>query len=50
MFVKTSPHDSQVMDWKSANYVAKLQMLKTNVTPLLLVTNMSAGRTGDMTI
>ena len=46
MLVKTSLHDSQVMYWEPAKYVAKLRTLKTNNTPLLLVTNMKAGHGG----
>jgi oligopeptidase B len=47
MLVKTSLHDSQVMYWEPAKYVAKLRTLKTNSTPLLLHTNMSAGHGGS---
>ncbi len=46
MLVKTSLHDSQVMYWEPAKYVARLRTLKTNNTPLLLVTNMKAGHGG----
>jgi oligopeptidase B len=46
MLVKTSLHDSQVMYWEPAKYVAKLRTLKTNNNPLLLVTNMEAGHGG----
>jgi len=46
MLVKTSLHDSQVMYWEPAKYVAKLRTLKTNAAPLLLHTNMSAGHGG----
>ena len=46
MLVKTSLHDSQVMYWEPAKYVAKLRTLKTNDAPLLLVTNVSAGHGG----
>ena len=46
MLVKTSLHDSQVMYWEPAKYVAKLRTLKTNNNPLLLVTNMRAGHGG----
>jgi len=46
MLVKTSLHDSQVMYWEPAKYVAKLRTLKTNDHPLLLVTNMEAGHGG----
>ncbi|HEV2322871.1 MAG TPA: prolyl oligopeptidase family serine peptidase, partial [Terracidiphilus sp.] len=46
MLVKTSLHDSQVMYWEPAKYVAKLRTLKTDHNRLLLVTNMKAGHGG----
>ena len=46
ILVKTSLHDSQVMYWEPAKYVAKLRTLKTDGNPLLLVTNMEAGHGG----
>jgi len=46
MLVKTSLHDSQVMYWEPAKYVAKLRTLKYDSNPLLLVTNMKAGHGG----
>ncbi len=46
MLVKTSLHDSQVMYWEPAKYVAKLRTLKQDSNPLLLVTNMKAGHGG----
>ncbi len=46
MLVKTSLHDSQVMYWEPAKYVAKLRTLKIDKHPLLLVTNMQAGHGG----
>jgi oligopeptidase B len=46
MLVKTSLHDSQVMYWEPAKYVAKLRTLKRDNNPLLLVTNMQAGHGG----
>lgn len=46
MLVKTSLHDSQVMYWEPAKYVARLRTLKTDNNPLLLQTNMSAGHGG----
>jgi oligopeptidase B len=46
MLVKTSLHDSQVMYWEPAKYVAKLRTIKTDNNPLLLVTNMQAGHGG----
>jgi oligopeptidase B len=47
MLVKTSLHDSQVMYWEPAKYVAKLRTLKTDDHALLLVTNMQAGHGGS---
>ena len=47
MLVKTSLHDSQVMYWEPAKYVARLRTLKTDNNPLLLVTNMRAGHGGS---
>ncbi len=47
MLVKTSLHDSQVMYWEPAKYVAKLRTLKTDNNALLLVTNMQAGHGGS---
>jgi oligopeptidase B len=47
MLVKTSLHDSQVMYWEPAKYVAKLRTLKSDDNPLLLVTNMQAGHGGS---
>jgi oligopeptidase B len=46
MLVKTSFHDSQVMYWEPAKYVAKLRTLKTDGNPLLLKTNLAAGHGG----
>jgi len=46
MLVKTSLHDSQVMYWEPAKYVAKLRTLKMDNNLLLLVTNMQAGHGG----
>jgi oligopeptidase B len=46
MLVKTAFNDSQVMYWEPAKYVARLRVLKTNETPLLLKTNMAAGHGG----
>ncbi len=46
MLVKTSLHDSQVMYWEPAKYVARLRTLKTDENPLLLWTNMTAGHGG----
>jgi len=46
MLVITSLHDSQVMYWEPAKYVAKLRTLKTDTNPLLLKINMGAGHGG----
>jgi oligopeptidase B len=46
MLVKTSLHDSQVMYWEPAKYIAKLRTLNTGTRPILLHTNMTAGHGG----
>ena len=47
MLVTTSLHDSQVMYWEPAKYVARLRTLKTDNNPLLLKTKMEpAGHGG----
>jgi oligopeptidase B len=46
MLVKTSLHDSQVMYWEPAKYVAKLRTLKTDDRRLVLHTNLDAGHGG----
>ena len=46
ILVKTSLHDSQVMYWEPAKYVAKLRRLKTDQNHLLLQINMAAGHGG----
>jgi len=46
MLVTTSLHDSQVMYWEPAKYVAKLRTLKTDRNPLLFKCNMGAGHGG----
>lgn len=46
ILVKTSFHDSQVMYWEPAKYVAKLRALDTSKYPLLLEVNMNAGHGG----
>ena len=47
MLVTSSFNDSQVMYWEPAKYVAKLRLLKTNNTPLVLKTKMEpAGHGG----
>jgi oligopeptidase B len=47
MLVKTSFHDSQVMYWEPAKYVAKLRSLKTDDHVLLLQVNMAGGHGGS---
>ncbi|MSR66427.1 MAG: S9 family peptidase [Pedosphaera sp.] len=47
MLVKTSLHDSQVMYWEPAKYVAKLRTLKTDTRPLLFKINLAAGHGGS---
>jgi len=47
ILVKTSLHDSQVMYWEPAKYVAKLRTLKTDDHVLLLECNMNAGHGGS---
>ena len=39
-------HDTQVMIWESAKYVAKHRMLRTDSNPLLFLTSMQAGHGG----
>jgi oligopeptidase B len=46
MLVKTSFHDSQVMYWEPAKYVARLREVKSDLNPVLLETNMAAGHGG----
>jgi len=46
MLIETSLHDSQVMYWEPAKYVAKLRRLKTDSHPLVLKTVMEAGHGG----
>ena len=47
MLVETSLHDSQVMYWEPAKYVARLRAHKTDVNPLLFRINMKAGHGGS---
>ncbi|MEX0960111.1 MAG: S9 family peptidase [Burkholderiales bacterium] len=47
MLVETSLHDSQVMYWEPAKYVARLRALKTDPNPLLFRINMKAGHGGS---
>ncbi|MFC4158145.1 S9 family peptidase [Chitinimonas lacunae] len=46
MLVRAGLHDSQVMYWEAAKYVARLRRLKTDQQPLLLLTEMEAGHGG----
>ena len=46
MLVKTSLHDSQVMYWEPAKYVAKMRTLRTDARDLILHTNLTAGHGG----
>ena len=46
MLIKTSLHDSQVMYWEPAKYVARLRTLDADGHPLLLKTVMTAGHGG----
>jgi len=46
MLIITSFHDSQVMYWEPAKYVARLRTLKTDDRPLLLKTDMNSGHGG----
>jgi len=47
MLVKTSLHDSQVMYWEPAKYVARMRTLRTDRNPLLFKINMAAGHGGS---
>ncbi len=46
MLVKTGLHDSQVMYWEPAKYVAKMRAARTDTNPLLFKTVMSGGHHG----
>lgn len=46
MLVRTSLHDSQVMYWEPAKYVAKMRTLRTDARHLILHTNLTAGHGG----
>jgi oligopeptidase B len=46
ILVKSSLHDSQVMVWEPAKYVARLRTLKTDDRPLLFKVNLAAGHGG----
>ncbi len=48
ILVRTSLHDSQVMYWEPAKYVARMRTMKTNHdTPLLFQCNLEAGHGGS---
>ncbi len=47
LLVRTSFHDSQVMYWEPAKYVARLRTLKEDGSPLLFLTNMAGGHGGS---
>ena len=46
ILVKTGFHDSQVMYWEPAKYVARLRTLKADTNPLIFHINMTAGHGG----
>ena len=46
MLVETSLHDSQVMYWEPAKYVARLRDVRTDQHPVILKTIMEAGHGG----
>lgn len=46
LLIEAGLHDSQVMAWEPAKYVAKLRTLKTDANPVLLITNLEAGHAG----
>jgi oligopeptidase B len=47
MLVKTSLHDSQVMYWESAKYVARLRALNDGAPRVILKVNLAAGHGGS---
>jgi oligopeptidase B len=47
MLVRASLHDSQVMYWEPAKYVARMRNLNRNGSQILLQTNMKAGHGGS---
>lgn len=47
MLIRTALHDSQVMYWEPAKYVARIRTLQANDAPVLLETNMGAGHGGS---
>ncbi|MEN3111605.1 S9 family peptidase [Uliginosibacterium paludis] len=46
MLIEAGLHDTQVMVWEPAKYVAKLRRMKQDPHPLLLLTSMEAGHGG----
>lgn len=46
ILVEAGLHDTQVMAWEPAKYVARQRMLRQDDAPLLLVTSMEAGHGG----
>jgi len=46
LLVKTSLHDSQVMYWEPAKYVARLRAIGSALVPPVLKVNMAAGHGG----
>jgi len=46
MLVETAWHDSQVMYWEAAKYVAKLRVNKTDQNPLILYSSLGGGHGG----
>ena len=47
LYVSTGLNDSQVGYFEPAKWVAKLRVTKTDANPLLFLTNMGAGHSGD---
>lgn len=46
LLIEAGLHDTQVMVWEPAKYVARQRMLRNDDTPLLLLTSMDAGHGG----
>lgn len=46
MLIEAGLHDTQVMIWEPAKYVAKLRYMKQDSNPLLFLTSMAAGHGG----
>ena len=47
LFVLTGLHDSQVAYWEPAKWVARLRATKTDSNPILFLTNLGAGHSGN---